>query len=83
MNLKGGGGGSTQDQVAKIASDVLEKIPTVFDEEKVAKKFPISYGESMNTVLKQELIRFNRLIVAIRSSLLNLGKAIKGLFLYR
>lgn len=36
------------------------------------------YDESMNTVLVQELIRFNRLINVIRSSLLELQKAVRG-----
>ena len=42
-------------------------------------KYPVVYDESMNTVLRQELIRYNRLIQVVRSSLINLQKAIKGL----
>ena len=43
------------------------------------KAYPVDYHESMNTVLRQELIRFNRLTSVIRSTLQNLQRAIKGL----
>jgi len=32
----------------------------------------------MNTVLQQELLRYNKLLLVVRSTLVNVGKAIKG-----
>jgi dynein heavy chain len=40
--------------------------------------YPISYAESMNTVLMQELVRYNNLVSCIKESLGDLKKALKG-----
>jgi len=74
-----GGGGGGDDLLSSITEDIASKIPADFDLEAVKAMYPVDYLQSMNTVLAQELIRFNRLIVIIRSSLANLKKAIKGL----
>ena len=46
--------------VEDLAQDILSKLPNEFDLELVMKLYPVVYEESMNTVLRQELIRFNR-----------------------
>ncbi|KAM4697749.1 dynein axonemal heavy chain 3 [Rhinophrynus dorsalis] len=76
--LTSGSGKSPQEIVEDLARDILHKLPNDFNLEKVMEKYPVVYEESMNTVLRQELIRFNRLTGVVRSSLINLGKAIKG-----
>lgn len=61
-----------------IASDTLAKLPDDFDVEKAMAKYPVMYTESMNTVLIQEMERFNVLLSVIRKSLQDLIRAIKG-----
>jgi len=74
-----GGGKSSDEILDEIAGDCLSKLPQLFDNEAAQKKFPVTYSESMNTVLLQELIRYNKLLNVVRSSLSSLRKAIKGL----
>jgi dynein heavy chain len=45
----------------------------------VMEKFPLLYAESLNTVLVQEMERFNKLLNTIDSNLKTLLKAMKGL----
>ena len=73
-----GEGKSSQDVVYDLAADILSKMPREFKVEETMSKFPVRYDESMNTVLIQELIRFNRLITVVRRSLADIQKAVKG-----
>lgn len=75
----GGGGGGDQDAVVtKLANTILNDIPDPFDLEFAGEKYKVDYNQSLNSVLTQELERFNKLIAEIKSSLTNVKKAIKG-----
>ncbi len=74
-----GGGRSNEQIISEVAADMLAKMPEPFDTLDIAERFPVTYNESMNTVLLQEVIRFKNLMEVVRLSLQNIQKAIKGL----
>ncbi|KAF5294393.1 hypothetical protein FQR65_LT10758 [Abscondita terminalis] len=75
----GGGGVDSEAMIIDLANDILAKVPQLFDLEAANEKYPVLYMNSMNTVLKQELIRFNRLIAIVHRTLRDIIKAVKGL----
>jgi len=68
-----------EERIIETARAIERDIPEPFDLEQVQAAYPVSYEESMNTVLAQEVERFNKLIVAMRESLALLQRGLKGL----
>jgi len=75
-----GGAGLSREAVIELAAtDIFEKIPEPFDIDVVTHKYPTTYGQSMNTVLTQECIRYSALLEVILDTLKEALKALKGL----
>ena len=72
------GGKSREEVISDIATNIEKRTPPVYDFDAVYKKYPTDYNESMNTVLTQEIIRYNRLLEVMKISLENVKKALKG-----
>ena len=64
--------------VLTLAKSIEAKTPMPFDIEVLAKKYPTLYEESMNTVLMQEIVRYNGLLSEMRSSLSEIQLALAG-----
>jgi len=77
----GGGGAGPEDLVREVANDILAKLPKPWNIPGVQEKYPVMYEESMNTVLFQEVTRYNKLSNVIRESLKEILRALKGLAL--
>ncbi|XP_049782826.1 dynein axonemal heavy chain 7-like [Schistocerca cancellata] len=58
---------------------ILQKIPDKFDEKYIYDKYPALYQETMNSVLNQEVGRFNTLLNTIKTSLHTLLDCVNGL----
>ncbi|CAD2221545.1 dynein heavy chain [Angomonas deanei] len=67
-----------RETVKQVAGEVFGRLPPLFDVEAIQKKYPIDYAQSMNTVLLQEAIRYNRLLAVVRRSLSEVQDAIDG-----
>jgi dynein heavy chain len=74
------GGGNTgisrEQYIGSTATDILNRLPVVFDVARIYKSF--GTPSPTQIVLLQELERFNALIEKMSSSLKELGKALKG-----
>lgn len=73
-----GGGMSREEQIMEIAKNLEEKTPPLYDFDYVIEKYPTMYNESMNTVLAQEVIRYNRLIAVMQKMMREVQRALKG-----
>ncbi|XP_051667332.1 dynein axonemal heavy chain 1 [Manacus candei] len=73
------GGRSREEIVEETSKDILAKLPAPMNLQEVIRKYPLLYEESMNTVLVQEVIRYNKLLEEVAQSLNDLLKALKGL----
>lgn len=71
-------GAESVDPVLELCLSISQKLPHTFDQDAVAAKYPVEYNNSMNTVLRQELIRFNKLLIFIKSSLNDTRRAVLG-----
>uniref|UniRef100_T1J5R6 Uncharacterized protein n=1 Tax=Strigamia maritima TaxID=126957 RepID=T1J5R6_STRMM len=75
----GAGGLSRDDVIYASALRILDLVVQPVDLGPVQAKYPILYDESMNTVLIQELLRYNNILNVVHVTLRNLLKALKGL----
>ncbi|XP_018331814.1 dynein heavy chain 1, axonemal-like [Agrilus planipennis] len=75
----GGSASSQEEETEKMAKSILGELPSVFDLQYISKRYPVLYEESLNTVLSQEAIRYNKLLNVIKQTLVDLLKALKGL----
>ncbi|CBZ25938.1 putative dynein heavy chain, partial [Leishmania mexicana MHOM/GT/2001/U1103] len=70
---------STPDDMVKtFAAAIHRKVAGPFDVDQFRRKYPTKYEDSMNTVLAQEAIRFNRLVTLLHQTLEQLPMAIHG-----
>eukprot|EP00117_Sycon_ciliatum_P001752 scpid1043/ scgid5734/ Dynein heavy chain 1, axonemal; Axonemal beta dynein heavy chain 1; Ciliary dynein heavy chain 1 len=74
-----GKGRSREEVVSETANSILERVSDPLNLSAVMKRYPVLYEESMNTVLIQEVIRYNRLLTTVKRTLRDMLKALKGL----
>ena len=54
----------------ETARHILDQVPDLISIEDLAAKYPVMYEESMNTVLVQEAMRYNKLLTTMKQTLM-------------
>jgi dynein heavy chain len=72
------GGKSREEIIADISKEIEEKTPPVMPYDEIVEQYPTMYNESMNTVLVQEVIRYNKLLHVMAKMLKDVQRALKG-----
>ena len=73
--------GSMMEEGVTIEAEVtrlLDKVPILLKDQELDTKFPLVYEESLNTVLRLEVARYNTLIRIVKQALADLQGALKG-----
>lgn len=70
-----------EQEIEQTVKKLLADIPSQFDIAECTKKYPYTVTECMNTVLLQELVRYNGLLQVVKKSLAELQNAIKGIII--
>lgn len=73
-----GKGKSREEIIGDQCKFLHSKAPKPFDIDMVQRKYPTMYEESMNTVLLQECIRYNRLLQDMQVQLPLIQRALLG-----
>merc|ERR1711988_1643802 len=68
-----------EEQIGDSAAHIEADLPLLYNIPAIQMQYPVRYDESMNTVLVQELQKFNRLLRVVQKSLKDLQLALKGL----
>ena len=74
----GGADDDKESMIIALANTIIAEVPEKFDMEYARKHYDTDYHQSMNSVLTQELEKYNILISLIKNSLSDLKKAIAG-----
>merc|ERR1712167_29527 len=77
-----GGGGKTPDEtVTEITVSIQERLPDVLTEDEAGPLAFVMRGEymdSLSTALKQEMVRYNRVVRKLETTLFDIQRAIRG-----
>jgi dynein heavy chain len=73
---------SQDEMFMELAVAAADRLPPVFDLPAVLRKFPVRYDQCLNTVLLNELTKFNKLAKKLIDTTKSLQLAVKGLVVF-